>query len=462
MRHMNTVNFSKQEARLKRSLVFFLLVAQMFFLAACDLLPQDSEEEVARYGDTGRRFALDFVRQFPFRAAGSAEEAAAADFLMTEAEKFGYAVSRETFTYTDLQGGQRQSQNIVVSIPGQGLQLAPVSEQDALTHSHNFVPPAHPESLFVLVGAHYDTKYSREEAQREDQSLTEAATDETGNPINTNRENQPRWEDTDGIDDNGAAVASLMTLLRTFREAPPLMDVRLVFFGAGHQQYAGAGAYAEALSETDRENLYCMVNLDSVYAGDKVYAHAGQNSVLGGREKNYRLRQCLYVCTDIYYNNLLLTNNGFALFTNQSNTVKDVAGVGKVVYREWTEHESDHTPFDRLGLPVVFFESANYDVEDDQPSIPESADPYFSASEGMIAGTYFDSSELLTAYFVPAIAEGTTPYFPNGQRETETMASDDIPYAKKTDVLEIRINNLAFIIGELCREKPYGTEKVES
>ncbi len=446
------------QCRARLALTLVCLLAFSLPLLACDAFKQEDIQEVARYGSGGRSLALRLVETYPFRAPGSQEETDTADFIMQELQRYGYEPELQTFSYTSPEGQSRQSQNVVVNIPGKGFHQVEQETDDLLYGSRYNQLPANFKDLYVLAGAHYDTAYSRAEAQAYDQQAAEAQVDEEGNPINTGPQLPPMLE-ADGLDDNAAAVASLLTLAVQLKTQPAGFPVRLVFFGAGHDGFAGAKAYAQSLSPEDLQNIQAMVNLERIYAGDKVYAHAGQNSVLGGEQKNYALRYPLYLCTDVYYNNLLLTNNGFALFTNQAGCQKNLPDVGPCVYREWTETQGNHTPFDKLGVPVVFFESADYNLENCEEPIKESNDPSFSATAGMIAGTPYDSSKLLLQYFVPEGQIKRADFFGKGDSqpvEESSTTKEDMSYIETTDPLEIRINNLAFIMRELASSAPLG------
>lgn len=440
-------------------LSLFILVSILWSATSCGSLAGDGPEYTARYGSLGRSLALRLVEDIPFRAPGSQEEKATADYIIQHLERLNLQVDRQGFSFNN-NGQNLNSENIVVSIPGRGIKLSNTDANDPLNESRNINIPRNLSESFILIGAHYDTAYSRQAAQSYDNAATSAQLDEDGNPINMGS-NLPKMVDTDGLDDNAAAVATLLTLCSNLKQHPPAFNVRVVFFGAGHADYAGAKAYYNSLSEPDKTNLYCMINLESIYAGDKVYAHAGQNSVLGGDRKDYLLRQSLYICTDVYYNNYLLTNNGFALYTNQMGCEKNLPGVGPAVYREWTEREGNHSIFDQNGFPVVFFESADYNLESCSDPFRQSSNPYFSGTQGMISGTVFDSSRILTNFYVPEGQLYSSDYFGSSQEfeeESKEEVDEQEDYIAITDPLEIRINNIAFILEEFCDTVPYGLE----
>lgn len=448
-------------------LTFLLLILP---LSACSLLHSPKTvQRIARYGNAGRALALDLAQAFPFRVAGSPEESALADRLVEELQKLGIQGEKQPFSFRAADGSEKTSYNVVAEIPGRGLEASPYAEDDPLRQSQEMQAPQELAGRRILIGAHYDSAYSAASAAAADAAAREAQVDENGQPIQS--PDLPPLAESDGIDDNLAAVASLLTLARQCQAKAPAFDLTLIFFGAGHADQAGARAYAASLTDADLAKIQCMVNLEAIYAGDKVYAHAGQNSVIAGEQKNYRLRQSLYVCTDIYYNNLLLTRNGFALYTNQAGFRKKTAAGVEGIYREWSEKISDHTPFDERGIPVVFFDSANYDLENAADKLQETSDPYFAAADGQVAGGPYDSSTLLTRYFVPEGAKRVDKFGsesssdtaqPSQENTSETAGQASVQealeiYLQSTDLLEIRINNLAFILYELALTPPPAT-----
>lgn len=446
-----------------RSLSCFLLIAMLFPLAACQSFKTEQEENVARYGSRGRQLALEIAEKFPFRSAGSPEEKALADYLADELKKLGYEPEIRPFSY-QADGWQKQSQNVILHIPGRGFSPDPLDPEDPMAASKEMQAVSQLDGRRLIYAAHYDTAWSRAEAEEKDQAQEMAAVDENGLPVEG--ADLPPLSGTDGLDDNAAAVAVLLSVAQVFRTTRPAYDIDLVFFGAGHDHYAGAEAMAADLSGADIERTDAMINLDQIYAGDRVYAHAGWNSVREGRQKDYAARRKLYECTDIYYDNLLLTRNGFALFTNQSGFFRKVPGEEReAVYREWSEKSGDHSPFDRLGIPIVFFDSASYDLASPDEPLKESEDPYFSSVGGMIGGSGYDKSSILTAYFVPeGVAKGEKVFGSESATDAgstgETSPTDSDPdhYRKDTDRLEIRINNLAFILSELSLKAPPGAK----
>jgi len=170
-------------------------------------------------------------------------------------------------------------------------------------------------------------------------------------------------------------------------------DVILVAFGAGDDKYAGASAFeakmtADEISSTDA--MYCV---ESIYAGDKLYASAGWNSLIPGRK--YDMRRKLYEAYDVVYENSLSSKNGVDLLYNESSLSLDVNSDGITdVYREVTTTISDYVPFDRAGIPIVFFESYDYNYKS-VPEMKETKNLKLQSDGGMIRRTNNDSLSIL-------------------------------------------------------------------
>lgn len=252
-----------------------------------------------------------------------------------------------------------------------------------------------------MSGAHYDavaTARLIEEAGK-------AASDSVSTKSTTGRSQTfvPTWADFNGITDNAASIGALMMIAREMKNQRTGYDVILVAFGAGKSGQAGARHFASGMTSGEIAATDAMYNMEGIYAGDKLYAHAGQNSILPGPQKDYEKRRKLYEATDVYYEHELYTNNRVALYTNQSSIEVDHDGNGTLeLYREWTLHESDHTPFDKLGIPIVFFEGFDYNAKTLE-EMKESSNPAFTATNGQIKDTPYDSIAFLDALLTSSV-----------------------------------------------------------
>lgn len=438
----NKMYYKKSTARLIS--VFLVCSVMLMTLAACQDDTDVKTPVPADFGSYGSDLALELAASWPNRSPGSEQETAASDFIAESFKDLGYKPEIMPFTYIDTAGQIRSSQNVIVRIAGSGFTLEDADGERSQV------------SKQVIVGAHYDVSVTEEQvyidrAEREglatEPSETTAETSSgnasDGESVDGTEETEddtfgedfdlpmPFLSDFDGIHNNASGIAVLLTLASELKGQKPGYDIVLIAFGASEAGLAGSRAYAAEMDEEEIEKTDVMYNLNGIYAGDKLYAHSGQNSVLSGNQKKYEMRRKLYEATDVYYENELYTNNEFALYTNQSGI--DVAwgsgGLQTAMYREWTMHESDHTPFDKLDIPIVYFESFDYDAESID-EMKESSNPVFAATSGKISGTPFDSSEYLEQLFQ---VNSTDPSI--GSAENRAI-----------DRLTRRINNIAYII----------------
>ena len=431
-------NSSKRNMRyIKNCLIALLCLSFIIGLTACLEETEVDEAKPADYGSFGYDVAVELATKWPNRSPGSVQEKQAAEYIAETFQSLGYDPEVMPFTYVDDNGDIQSSQNVIVRIKGDGFTVA----DDRGTHKQ--------VEMQAIIGAHYDVAVTKEQSQaaEDETSETTQETEEVIDDENEDEEEEETQEDTlytevelpmptlaefDGIHNNASGVGSLLTIARQIKSQSTRYDIVLIAFGAGNAGQAGSRAYAAEMSDEEIANTDVMYNIDGIYAGDKVYAHSGQNSVAGTNQKIYEKRRKLYQATDVYYENELYTNNQFALYTNQSGIEVPWGedGTGTATYREWTFRESDHSPFDKLNISVVFFESYDYDASN-LDNMKESSNPAFAATNGFISNTAFDSSKYLENLFAL------------NQTDTSTLSENE---SADTDLLTRRINNVSFVI----------------
>jgi alkaline phosphatase isozyme conversion protein len=359
----------------------------------------------ADYGSYGADIARELASQYPNRSAYSAEEASAGSYICDKMKELGYEPEVQTFTGSS---GQT-SQNYIVKIEGTGFYV-----EDA-NGNYNL------EKRIAIIGAHYDDAmiYVPEVVEGEGEEGEE--TSETEGPAYS----------YDGISDNASGIGCLMTALAQAKDYSEMgYDVYYVAFGASSDNYAGAYAFYESLTDEERSEIEVMYCIESIYAGDKVYASAGYNSLISG--KKYAMRRKLYQTYDVCYANTLYTNYKFDIYYNESGIKTDLDGDGVIdIYNEVSANRSDYVVFDEAGIPVVFFDSYDYNFT----SLEEMKDTKnlnLQEFGGQIKGTPADSTELLDSVI---------------RKEDTDTDEDGIP-DKSGDILQIRINAIAFVMLE--------------
>lgn len=419
--------------------LFAALIALLLLLPVLTACSGEEEEvaEIAAYGDEGARFARTLAARFPQRVPYSNQESGAADLIMEELRKYGYEPEKQSFSLTDEEGQRQTSANVIARLEGRGFALTKKQEE---TDPEKL--PVERNDLVMVIGAHYDTPAAMpaDESEDDDEQVT---------------------VHPDGIHNNASGVASVLTAARILRQEHPGYDIVFVFFGAGTDDYRGARHYLSSLSPEDRGKIDVMVNVGPIYAGDKVYAHAGQNSVRSGEYKDYAKRRKLYQVTDIFFEFQLNTRNRYAVYTNQASFFVTLDSGEQAVFREWTSKLSDHTPFDRAGIPVVFMESGDYRVKKMEDVTVESRNPFFQDTAGVISGTRFDQTDVLEELFRQMDEQTAGQTIPAIDPDDSTAGEPDPEPDSKGNSKQVivprliqRINNTAFVLVQLTRKGP--------
>jgi alkaline phosphatase isozyme conversion protein len=409
---------------------------------ACSPGDNNAQAGVAQFGETGAQFARKLARLCPERVPYSDQESRAADLIMEELRLYGYTPEKQEFSVTDDTGVRRTSANIIAKLEGDGFVVSPKVDESVTS-----TLPNQRNDLMMIVGAHYDTP------------AIDSVPDE---PVEDEENAETQMVRPDGIHNNASGVASVLTAARVMRETPPGYDVTFVFFGAGTDEFAGAKYYLSKLSADNRKLTEVMVNVGPIFAGEKVYAHAGQNSVKSGDKKDYAKRRKLYQVTDIFFENQLNSRNKYAIYTNQASFLVPTPSGLSAIFREWTTKTSDHTPFDNAGIPIVFIESGDYRIRKVEEVGIESRNPLFQETGGVISGTKYDRADVLEDLFRKMdeqAARETIPIIDPNDTQADQEESPDYDEGDDKDYIPVarlpqRINNTAFVIVQLARKGP--------
>ncbi|MCQ4316457.1 autotransporter domain-containing protein [Stutzerimonas zhaodongensis] len=255
--------------------------------------------EYGQYADT----TLDrLINDYPGRYRGTANFEGASDWMQARLGS-GYALSRQPFSWV-VAGASRSSQNVIATAAG-------VTGRS------------------LVVGAHFDTFFGRPTLQ--------------------------------GLDDNGSGAAVLTEIARNLSGLDLEDGLTFLAFGAEEEGLRGSRAYVSSLDAEARASLTGMINIDSLITGDKMYAHAGGNSIANPalaslREHAFRIAEEL----------------GIELFTNPGLDPAYPIGTGCC---------SDGDSFNAaLAIPVLYLESTNWEIGDldgytqtTNPAIPGGA-----------------------------------------------------------------------------------------
>lgn len=260
-----------------------------------------AELDEYEHGEIAIKYLEHIQKTLPGRIAGSEKEHETAIFLLSALLEMGYSgdsISVQGFTIKEgttplqdmapediISGGatSNRSQNIVVTKKGQSEKI-------------------------IVVGAHYDSA------------------------------------GTHGIDDNGSGVSvALESAMNTINIETPY-TIRYIFFGAEEIGMCGSRAYVESLSQTEKDNILFMINIDTIFAGDICYLYGGQVTQDKAVIDDFAVKEAYKRSQELGLDISLppQSNEDYPFPTGQKR--------------------SDHAPFSDIGIPYIYFESNNWNT----------------------------------------------------------------------------------------------------
>jgi len=366
-----------------RRIVALILIFTISLSVLTGCKDTDDNKLPADFGSYGADFARSLAAEYPYRKAYSISENLAGQMIKAEFENLGYEVQTQPFTGSD----GSTSNNYIAVHKGAGFYSKNEDTGEYI-----------PTERYIIVGAHYDSKFHREELDA------------------YNEANGTSYK-YDGINDNASGIGALLTCAKEIHNYTNMgFNVIFVAFGASGDDFAGSRAFFNALTADVRSKTEVMFCIDSIYAGDKVYASSGMSSLIPGRK--YAMRRKLYQSYDVAYENSLYSLNGFNLLYNESRIMADLNEDGhEDVYSEITLNKSDYVPFDDARIPIVYFDSYDYNFKTVE-EMHDTKNLDLQDFGGMIRGTFLDSADTL----------------------------DPILITEENDILQSRINNIAFVM----------------
>lgn len=308
-----------------------LAAAAVFLFSS---VPSSAEEPDTDYGASAYSFLETLVTSYPARTNEENNNRSqavqdAGDWIQSQLESFGYTVGVQEYVHPNYIGT-----NYYVTKPGTSDQI-------------------------ICVGAHYDS------------------------------------ENTDGADDNASGVGVLLELAQRFADVETPCTIQFVFFdGEENGGYVGSCQYINfVLTEQELlDKILCYINIDSVGAGDRLYAYGGVYEDDG-------------TLTQIWPYQLAMAAaevSGIPLYTLPeevaSHPDEDLA------FRSPTRITgSDQHYFQTNGIPYVYFEASLWydgseDGGNDQTRLTchyQTANPAFASTGGQIMHTEFDDLDTL-------------------------------------------------------------------
>lgn len=264
---------------MKRKSLFLTLLLLLLFCFPAGMRAKAQEADT--YGDDAYYYMEYLQTNYPERAVAYPNLEYAAEWLKGRVAEMGYEYAAQPFSVVS---GENtiNGENIIFSKPGES-------------------------SRVIVVGAHYDSVL------------------------------------TNGADDNASGVGLLLeTANRLSAGAAPPYTVRFILFSAEEPGCIGSQYYVDSLSEEERQNILCMINIDTIGAGDNMYLYGGGVDDSGQVVRTWLVEQAMDAAL----------NMGLAMSYHP-----DVNPEFPVPAKQTA---SDQQAFDRAGIPYLYLEASNW------------------------------------------------------------------------------------------------------
>ena len=150
-----------------------------------------------------------------------------------------------------------------------------------------------------------------------------------------------------GADDNASGVGVMLEVAERLAHFKIDYDVVFVAFGAEEVGLKGSDYFVSQMSAADAGRSIVMINFDSLIFGDKLYIHAGNNGKTWARDAMLRLIRLRKLPIGIQP----------GLYPYPEEDPGYAAGFTPDGF-------SDYTAFNQAGIPIVAFESTNWEIGD--------------------------------------------------------------------------------------------------
>ena len=242
----------------------------------------------AEYGDSAYAFMKQLQSNYPYRQVNSSNGmlSGAEEWLKAQIATMGYEYMAQPFTMTSADG--------VTPCYGENLIFSKQGASDRV----------------IVVGAHYDCV-----------------------------------EQTFGTDDNASGVGVLLELASIYSTKESPYTIRFILFSAEEPGCLGSQYYVDNLSQEERDRIACMINIDTIAAGDNMYLYGGTVDDSGSIVQDWAVYQAQSAA------DLLGLDMSFHPDVNDSFPTPTKATA------------SDQMPFANVGIPYIYCEASNWNGE---------------------------------------------------------------------------------------------------
>ena len=242
----------------------------------------------AEYGDNAYAFMKQLQSNYPYRQVNSSNGmlSGAEEWLKAQIITMGYEYMAQPFTMTSADG--------VTPCYGENLIFSKQGASDRV----------------IVVGVHYDCV-----------------------------------EQTFGTDDNASGVGVLLELASIYSTKESPYTIRFILFSAEEPGCLGSQYYVDNLSQEERDRIACMINIDTIAAGDNMYLYGGTVDDSGSIVQDWAVYQAQSAA------DLLGLDMSFHPDVNDSFPTPTKATA------------SDQMPFANVGIPYIYCEASNWNGE---------------------------------------------------------------------------------------------------
>ena len=242
----------------------------------------------AEYGDNAYAFMKQLQSNYPYRQVNSSNGmlSGAEEWLKAQIATMGYEYMAQPFTMTSADG--------VTPCYGENLICSKQGASDRV----------------IVVGADYDCV-----------------------------------EQTFGTDDNASGVGVLLELASIYSTKESPYTIRFILFSAEEPGCLGSQYYVDNLSQEERDRIACMINIDTIAAGDNMYLYGGTVDDSGSIVQDWAVYQAQSAA------DLLGLDMSFHPDVNDSFPTPTKATA------------SDQMPFANVGIPYIYCEASNWNGE---------------------------------------------------------------------------------------------------
>lgn len=164
--------------------------------------------------------------------------------------------------------------------------------------------------------------------------------------LNTESETYGELIGSQSVNGSAGNVATLLALAKYLPANNLEFNVEFVFFGAGESNNAGSDYYTKGISDEDKKNILCMINMNQIAFGENLYFYMNEISTKASD----------FVADVVYENRVEIEQVNVSHLNKTTAAQNDVLGLGY----SHVALDSDNVNFMREEIPAINIFSGNY------------------------------------------------------------------------------------------------------